>query len=137
MAWPAVEALRGRGLTGVETVRSVEVTAARGWPLRGLPQYVYPELRVGAAADVERSVIVSDRANPCPWCGPNAADAVGAIYVDSSTWEDLDVFIPRRLPGVALATQRLVDAVEDAGLLGIGFIETERHRWDPLSLLGR
>jgi hypothetical protein len=28
-----------------------------------------------------------------------------------------------------------VDAVEDAGLTGIAFVEAQDHRWDPLSLL--
>jgi len=78
VARSALDALRDERLAGLETVRSVEVTDCRGWSLADLPRYVYPELRVGAAADVERCVIVSDRANPCGWCGPNAADAVGA-----------------------------------------------------------
>jgi hypothetical protein len=116
-------------------VRPVEVTECRGWPLADLPRYFYPELRVGPAVDLERTVIVTDSASPCAWCGPNAADAIGAIHVDESTWEDLDWFVPRRLPGVVLVTQHVVDAVERAGLTGIAFVGAEQHRWDPLNLL--
>ena len=136
IATTATETLREHAVTGVEVVRPVEVGAARGCPLRDLPQYVCPELQIGAAADVERTVIVSDRANPCEWCGPNAADAIGPIYIEESTWKDIDVFVPRRLPGVVLATERLVQAVEEASLTGIAFVEAEQHRWDPLGLLG-
>ncbi len=90
---------------------------------------------VGSAADLERSVIVSDRAQSCDWCGPNAADAIGAIYIDPTTWEDLDLFVPRRLPGVFVVTQSFVDAAQELGLTGAHFVDAESHRWDPLNLL--
>jgi hypothetical protein len=137
MTRSAVDVLREQGLSGLEADRSVEVAAVWGWSLPDLPRYVYPELRVGPAVDVERSVIVSDRPNPCDWCGPNAADAIGAIHIDEGTWEDVDLFVPRRLPGTVLATERFVDTVTAAGLTGIAFVPAARHRWDPLRLLDR
>jgi hypothetical protein len=132
----AVASLRVLGIAAFEDARPVDVAASRGWPLHDIPRYVYPELPVGPAADLDRSVIVSARANPCEWCGPNAADAIGPIYVEEATWEDVELFVPRRVPGVTLATQRFVDAVHEAGLTGITFVAANQHRWDPLNLLG-
>jgi Protein of unknown function (Gmx_para_CXXCG) len=131
----AVASLRDQGIVAFEKARTVAVTASRAWSLGDLPRYVYPDLPVGPAADANRSVIVSNRPNPCGWCGPNAADAIGSIYIDAATWEDTDLFVPRRIPGLVLASQRFVDAVQHARLTGIRFVEAEHHRWDPLNLL--
>jgi hypothetical protein len=131
----AVASLRQSKVRAFERARPVEAAASRGWPLRDLPSYVYPEVPIGPAADVRRSVILSERANPCDWCGPNAADAIGGVYIDEETWEDVDLFVPRRLPGVLVVTQPFVDAVNHARLTGIGFTEAQRYRWDPLNLL--
>jgi hypothetical protein len=131
----AVASLRDHDIVAFERARPVAVTTSHGWPLRDLPRYVYPDLPVVPAADVNRSVIISDRPNPCRWCGPNAADAIGSVYIDETTWEDTDLFVPRRIPGLVLATQRFVEAVQHAGLTGIRFVEAEHHRWDPLNLV--
>jgi Protein of unknown function (Gmx_para_CXXCG) len=118
------------GLSGFEPVEIARVRSSKDPP----PMYVHVDVaRSDAAVDEERGSVRRSGAVRCPRCRSDGVDAVDGFILDADTWTDEDVFVARGLPGIAIASRRFRQVVEDHGLTNVRFTPTELYNWDSMA----
>lgn len=117
------------GLTGFEPVEAVTVEG-------GVSPPTYRQVVIalnGAAVDESESSLVRSGDIACDACRSNGVDAIHGFALEPGTWTGQDIFIPRGLPGVVVATERVTQVVKDHGLTNIRFVPTAMYEWDAMA----
>ena len=134
----ATNALRSSRLHGIAEYRPV-ATLKHSPAASPPPRYFHPILTKGAPRiDRKRTVLKTGElfaGDVCDVCLSRPLDAIGAVHVDTTSWNNEDMFIPRGLPGMVIVTERFEQLVGSAELTGVTLVPVEEHRWDPLGLL--
>lgn len=120
---------------GLEGCDEVEIARAVGG--REPPQYLYVAVvRSGAAVDFQRSSLTLAESG-CDQCLAIGLDAIHGFALAEGSWTGEDIFLPRGLPGVVVATRRFVEVVNGHGLTNVRFIPTESYDWDETADVAR
>jgi hypothetical protein len=77
----------------------------------------------------------ADDAVPCEVCGSGrSVDAVLGLAIDERTWGGEDLFYLLDLPGVLIASQRVMDLAAQHRLCNVNLTPVAKYVWDPLGL---
>ena len=121
LAWAKYE------LTGLEFHESdvvLNTSSSRSrWPYSVLRfPYCVTRLDRNASGLIERNTV------GCETCGVATREKLDRIRIDESTWPRFDAFRPSGLYGVTLVTERVVEAISEAGLTNFHFIHQDDYQ---------
>jgi uncharacterized double-CXXCG motif protein len=123
MQAPWVLLLRREAL---ERLQSAGIRGLQGCPIhvrfRGKDAPELLELQLRLHGRIHPSIFPPHRKPPCPTCGTDSNKLPHPILLDAASLPaDVDVFRMEDIPGVILATERFVEAVQRLGLDGVTF----------------
>lgn len=119
------------GLVGFEAVEIVGVQRRGGSGAdQPTPRYVHAAITAGGAViDEARSRLRRSGPVTCDVCRSDGLDTVTGFLLDKGTWTGEDVFYPRGLSGIAVASERFRDFIARHQFTNVNLIPTQEYVW--------